>query len=94
MNYQPLPELQVKTEFVVQDKKDGQENAGYLALNYNFLSSKYTPSLGYRFSHFSDQYDPMFYGNTVGFGTWFQGRLPETMLVHSIKMQIFIKSLT
>ncbi|MBD0126458.1 hypothetical protein IAF21_18810, partial [Acinetobacter baumannii] len=43
-------DLQVKTEFVVQDKKDGQENAGYLALNYNFLSSKYTPSLGYRFS--------------------------------------------
>ncbi|EPP0630072.1 hypothetical protein ACULU2_003243, partial [Acinetobacter baumannii] len=75
LNYQPLPELQVKTEFVVQDKKDGQENAGYLALNYNFLSSKYTPSLGYRFSHFSDQYDPMFYGNTVGFGTWFQGEV-------------------
>lgn len=85
MNYQPLPELQVKTEFVVQDKKMAKKNAGYLALNYNFLSSKYTPSLGYRFSHFSDQYDPMFYGNTVGFGTWFQGRLPETMLVHSIK---------
>lgn len=75
LNYQPLPELQVKTESVVQDKKDGQENAGYLALNYNFLSSKYTPSLGYRFSHFSDQYDPMFYGNTVGFGTWFQGEV-------------------
>jgi len=74
-NYQPLPELQFKTEFVVQDKKDGHENAGYLALNYNFLSSKYTPSLGYRFSHFSDQYDPMFYGNTVGFGTWFQGEV-------------------
>ncbi len=39
-NYQPLPEIQVKTEFVVQDKKDGQENAGYLALNYNFFIFK------------------------------------------------------
>ncbi|ENX55341.1 MULTISPECIES: hypothetical protein [Acinetobacter] len=75
LNYQVLPELQLKSEWVVQDKQDSTENAGYLGLNYNFLSTKYTPSLGYRFSHFSDQYDPMFYGNTVGFGTWFQGEV-------------------
>lgn len=75
LNYQALPELQLKSEWVLQDKQDSTENAGYLGLNYNFLSTKYTPSIGYRFSHFSDQYDPMFYGNTTGFGTWFQGEV-------------------
>lgn len=74
-NYQPLPALEIKSEYVIQDKKESNEKAGYLSLNYNFESSKFTPSIGYRYSHFSDQYDPMFYGNTVGLGTWFQGEV-------------------
>lgn len=74
-NYQISPELDFKSEYVYQDKKNSQENAGYFRLNYNLSSLKYTPTLGYRFSHFSDQYNPMFYGNTVGLGTWLQGEV-------------------
>ena len=63
-------------EFVYQEQKHDNENEWYVAASYSFEQVKYQPTVGYRFSSFSENYDPLFYGNTAaGFGTWFQGEV-------------------
>lgn len=74
-NYALNPDLQLKAEVVYQDNARSNENAGYVALNYNLPNSAYQSAIGYRFSHYSEYYDPMFYGNTVGIGGWVQGEV-------------------
>ncbi len=87
-------------EYVYQDKKLGHENAWYFGVNYTFDQVKYQPTLGYRFSSFSENYDPLFYGNTdAGFGTWFQGEVAgnyagpfnNNARIHQISLQGSIK---
>lgn len=69
-------QLGLNGEFVYQEQKHDNENAWYVAANYSFDQLKYQPTVGYRFSSFSENYDPLFYGNTAaGFGTWFQGEV-------------------
>ena len=51
------------------------ENAWYLEAGWTFSDAPWTPSVSYRFSRFSDQYDPLFYGNGRALGTWFQGEV-------------------
>lgn len=74
-NYSFTPELQFKGEWVYQNNARSNENAGYVSLNYNVPDSVYHSAVGYRFSHFSENYDPMFYGNTVSIGGWVQGEV-------------------
>lgn len=54
---------------------DGDENAWYLEAGWTFSDAAWTPSVSYRFSRFSDQYDTLFYGNGRALGTWFQGEV-------------------
>ena len=69
-------QLALAAEYVYQDQKQGNENAWYASAQYTFDQVKYQPTLGYRFSSFSEDYDGLFYGNTdAGFGTWFQGEV-------------------
>ncbi|WP_407305538.1 hypothetical protein [Acinetobacter sp.] len=69
-------QLGLNGEFVYQEQKHDNENAWYVAASYSFDQLKYQPTVGYRFSSFSENYDPLFYGNTAaGFGTWFQGEV-------------------
>lgn len=51
------------------------ENAWYLEAGWTFSATPWSPSVNYRFSRFSDQYDPLFYGNGRALGTWFQGEV-------------------
>lgn len=74
-NYALSPHLQIKSEVVYQDNAQSHENAAYVALNYQLPDSAYQSTIGYRFSHYSEDYDPMFYGNTVGIGGWVQGEV-------------------
>ncbi len=74
-NYAFNPDLQLKAEVVYQDNARSNENAGYVALNYNLPNSAYQTAVGYRFSRYSQDYDPMFYGNTLGIGGWVQGEV-------------------
>lgn len=75
-NTQLNESLNLSGEFVHQDQKHEDENAWYIRANYDFKQLPYQPSLSYRYSSFSEQYDPLFYGNTdAGFGTWFQGEV-------------------
>ncbi|MQY44012.1 hypothetical protein GG681_15300 [Epibacterium sp. SM1969] len=77
-------------EFVSQSRDGGggrQEvdaYAGYLEASYQFADMPWAPQLGYRYSVFSgddastaasEAYDPLFYGFSRGYGTWFQGEV-------------------
>lgn len=74
-NYLLNPDLQIKGELVYQDNARSNENAGYVSLNYNISNFIYPVAMGYRFSRYSEYYDPMFYGNTLGMGGWIQGEV-------------------
>lgn len=69
-------QLNIRGEYVHQVLKSDHEKAWYAHINYVFDQLPWQPTIGYRFSSFSEHYDPLFYGNTdAGFGTWFQGEI-------------------
>ncbi len=93
-------QLNLSAEYVHQDQKRGNENAWYAALNYTFDQAPLQPVLGYRYSSFSEHYDPLFYGNTdAGFGTWFQGEVAgnyagpfsSNAQIHQVSLQASVK---
>lgn len=93
-------QLALAAEYVHQDQKQGNENAWYASAQYTFDNVKYQPTLGYRFSSFSDDYDGLFYGNTdAGFGTWFQGEVAANYSgpystnarIHQLSLQASVK---
>ncbi|WP_259754749.1 alginate export family protein [Pseudomonas sp. GCEP-101] len=68
-------------EYAWQDKRhtdngaSSDENAWYLEAGWTFSDVAWKPYVSYRFSRFSEGYDPLFYGFSRGFGTWFQGEV-------------------
>lgn len=93
-------QLAFSGEYVHQDQKHHNENAWYAAANYTFDQLPYQPILGYRYSSFSENYDPLFYGNTnAGFGTWFQGEVAgnyagpfsSNARIHQLSLQASMK---
>lgn len=69
-------QLNLSAEYVYQEQKSDDENAWYTAVNYTFDQLPFQPTLGYRYSSFSEHYDTLFYGITdAGLGTWFQGEV-------------------
>lgn len=93
-------QLAFSSEYVYQDQQHENENAWYMALNYQFEHMPFQPTLGYRFSSFSENYDALFYGNTdAGFGTWFQGEVAgnyagpfsSNARIHQVSLQASVK---
>lgn len=70
-----MPNLFVSGEYAWQDQDQGNENAWYAEAGWTFADAPWSPSIHYRFSRFSDGYDPLFYGNGRALGTWFQGEV-------------------
>lgn len=63
-------------EYAWQDKKDvDDENAWYLEAGWTFADVAWSPNLSYRYSRFSEGFDPLFTGFSRGYGTWFQGEV-------------------
>ncbi|GHC23297.1 hypothetical protein GCM10010082_14410 [Kushneria pakistanensis] len=63
-------------QYAWQNKgNDDSENAWYLEAGWTFDELAWSPYVSYRFSRFSDGYDPLFYGNGRALGTWFQGEV-------------------
>ncbi|WP_286240506.1 alginate export family protein [Neptuniibacter halophilus] len=59
-------------------------NAWYVEAGWTFADLPWTPNLNYRYAEFSgddsattdnEAFDPLFFGFTRGFGTWFQGEV-------------------
>lgn len=62
-------------EYAHQDRNGDSENAWYLEAGWTFAELPWSPSVNYRYSRFSESYDPLFYGNGRALGTWFQGEV-------------------
>ncbi|WP_374438935.1 hypothetical protein [Pseudomonas panipatensis] len=71
-----IQNLFLSGEYAWQDKRHAEdENAWYLEAGWTFAETPWKPYVSYRFSRFSEGYDPLFYGFSRGFGTWFQGEV-------------------
>lgn len=66
--------ISLQGEYVYQTKNTN-ENAWYLEPSYTFSEVPWQPKFTLRYSRFSEGWDPLFYGFTRGFGTWFQGEV-------------------
>ncbi|BAN49011.1 hypothetical protein [Metapseudomonas resinovorans] len=62
-------------EYAWQDKEAGNEDAWYLEAGWTFADVAWSPNVSYRYSRFSEGYDPLFTGFSRGYGTWFQGEV-------------------
>jgi hypothetical protein len=63
-------------EYAWQDKQDvDDENAWYLEAGWTFADVAWSPSVSYRYSRYSEGFDPLFTGFSRGYGTWFQGEV-------------------
>jgi len=63
-------------EYAHQDNgSNGDENAWYLGTGWTFANVAGKPGIGARYSSFSSGFDPLFYGLSSGYGTWFQGEV-------------------
>jgi len=49
--------------------------AGYAEIGWTFSDKILSPTLTYRYSHYSETWDSLFSGLNRGFGTWFQGEV-------------------
>ncbi|NBA94752.1 hypothetical protein [Pseudomonas sp. R5(2019)] len=68
--------LSLSGEYAWQDKREaGNEDAWYLEAGWKFADAPWTPAVSYRYSRFSEAFDPLFYGFSRGYGTWFQGEV-------------------
>lgn len=70
-----VPGLFLAGEYAKEKKTTTDENAWYLEAGWTFNDVKTTPKISYRYSRFSEAYDPLFYGNGRELGTWFQGEV-------------------
>lgn len=72
--------LFLSAEYVDQDNGDdyvgdGTDHAWYGEAGWTFVAVPWSPKLTYRYSTFSDGFDPLFFGFNRGYGTWFQGEV-------------------
>ncbi|MCK9801390.1 alginate export family protein [Pseudomonas sp. MAFF 302030] len=67
--------LDLSFEYATQDQEKKRENAWYLEGSWNFADAIWNPTVTYRFSRFSEKFDPLFYGMSRGYGTWYQGEV-------------------
>ncbi len=70
------PDLFLSAEYAEQIKNDrSNESAWYVEAGWKFSDLYLSPTINYRYSRFSEGYDPLFYGNVRALGTWFQGEV-------------------
>ncbi|WP_139116529.1 hypothetical protein [Terasakiispira papahanaumokuakeensis] len=71
-----IKNLFLSGQYAWQEKgDDSDENAWYLEAGWTFDEVAGSPYISYRFSRYSDGYDPLLYGNGRALGTWFQGEV-------------------
>ncbi|WP_447782033.1 hypothetical protein [Pseudomonas plecoglossicida] len=70
-----VEQLHLSFEYANENRKSGSEDAWYLEGGWTFKELPWSPTLTYRYSRFSENYDTLFYGQSRGYGTWFQGEV-------------------
>lgn len=70
-----ISDLFLAGEHAWERRSGGNESAWYLEAGWSFSQLPGKPAVNYRYSRFSEGYDPLFYGNGRALGTWFQGEV-------------------
>ncbi|MDZ5602825.1 hypothetical protein SJI00_08565 [Pseudomonas sp. RP23018S] len=71
-----VPDTTFAFEYARQHPRSGSERtAWYGEAAYSFSSAPWTPSVSYRYSRYSKDWDLLFTGQSTGYGTWFQGEV-------------------
>lgn len=70
-----VKDLFLSFEYAHEDKAQGQEHAWYAEAGWTFSDVSWSPRVGYRYTRYSEDYDPLFSGYSRGYGTWFQGEV-------------------
>lgn len=71
-----VPNLFLSGEYAHQFRNSrGDESAWYTEAGWTFSEVTWKPYVSYRYSRFSEGYDPLFFGNVRALGTWFQGEV-------------------
>ncbi|MCT8965215.1 alginate export family protein [Pseudomonas veronii] len=74
-----IPDLFLSGEYARQHRDlTGDESAWYTEAGWTFSDINWKPYVSYRYSRFSEGYDPLFYGNVRALGTWFQGEVASS----------------
>src|SRR5699024_7066450 len=50
-------------------------NAWYVEAGWTFINTDWTPAVNVRYTAYDAEYDPLFFGFSRGYGTWFQGEV-------------------
>lgn len=81
-----LPQVSLAGEYVWEKGGESSKSAHgwYAQASYAFTDVPWTPTLTYRRTQYSDDYDPLVYGYGGEYGTWYQGEIVgEYMLFNS-----------
>ncbi|QJC80366.1 alginate export family protein [Pseudomonas umsongensis] len=81
-----LPQVSLAAEYVWETGGEANKSAHgwYAQASYAFSDVAWTPTLTYRRTQYSSDYDPMTYGYGGEYGTWYQGEIVgEYMLFNS-----------
>lgn len=79
-----IEDLFLAAEGTIQSGDEVEAWAAYGEVGYTFSDVPWAPYIGYRYSFFSgddpdtadwEGYDPLFYGYSRGYGTWYQGEV-------------------
>ena len=95
INFQRLNNFLFSGEYVSQSGSgdDGKidADAWYLQGSYTFSDASWSPTISYRYSEFSgdpdntdnvsENFDPLFFGESTGWGTWYQGEIAGEYLL-------------
>ncbi|WP_404362145.1 hypothetical protein [Marinobacter sp.] len=73
-----IENLFLSAEFVFQEAGNSsadEANAWYAEAGWTFSETPWSPSINYRYASFDESFDPLFFGFSRGYGTWFQGEV-------------------
>ena len=69
--------LFLAAEYVDQSQGDNSPDAKawHAEAGWTFANMPWSPSINYRYTRYDTGYDPLFFGFSRGYGTWFQGEV-------------------
>ncbi len=72
-----IEDLFLSAEYVQQSQGDNSDDADawYAEAGWTFSDLPWSPSINYRYTSYDENYDPLFFGFSRGYGTWFQGEV-------------------
>ncbi|AVD89985.1 alginate export family protein [Pseudomonas sp. SWI44] len=88
--FSAVPQFTLAGEYVWERGGDDHKTAHgwYAQGNYAFTDLPWTPTVSYRRTQYSDDYDPMTYGYGGEYGTWYQGEIVGEYMLFNTNLDI------